>query len=108
MVSFLEEKKKRERNLTAHFFFFLNPCCDFYLISIFLGNKKLTFLFEFVFFLIYWSERHFKGIIIIYWYNLIGATCFMAPVKIGFHSFDWFEPRTAYREKKQQKTKNAG
>lgn len=53
MVSFLEEKKRereRARNLTAHFFF-LNPCCDFYLISIFLGNKKLTFLFEFVFFL---------------------------------------------------------
>lgn len=53
MVSFLEEKKReREKNLTAHFFF-LNPCCDFYLISIFFcfGNKKLTFLFEFVFFL---------------------------------------------------------
>lgn len=32
-----KEKKKKgqesERNLTAHFF--LNPCCDFYLISIF-------------------------------------------------------------------------
>lgn len=63
----------------------------------------MTFLFEFVFF-IYWSERHFKGIIIIYWCNLIGATCFMVPVKIGFHSLDWFEPRIAYRENKQNKT----
>lgn len=54
-------------------------------------------------FLIYWSERHFKGIIIIYWCNLIGATCSMAPVKIGFHSFDWFEPRIAYRGKEKAK-----
>lgn len=32
MVSFLEEKKKKEK-LDCTFFF--NPCCDFYLISIF-------------------------------------------------------------------------
>lgn len=64
----------------------------------------MTFLFEFVFF-IYWSERHFKGIIIIYWCNLIGATCLMAPVKIGFHSLDWFEPRTAYRRGGRKKKK---
>lgn len=51
MVSFLGRKKEKERkkkewegereNLTAHFF---NPCCDFYLISIFFGNKKLTLI----------------------------------------------------------------
>lgn len=55
MVSFLEEKKERESERESEkldcTFFFFNPCCDFYLISIFLGNKKLTFLFEFVFFL---------------------------------------------------------
>ena len=37
MVSFLEEKKKREK-LDCTFFF--NPCCDFYLISIFLVIKS--------------------------------------------------------------------
>lgn len=61
------KKKKKERNLTAHFFFF-NPCCDFYLISIFFfGNKKLTFLFEFVFFyLLVWKafQRYYNNILV--------------------------------------------
>lgn len=26
----------------------------------------------------------------------------MAPVKIGFHSFDWFEPRTDYKKGKKK------
>lgn len=39
MVSFLEEKKKEREKLDCTFFF-LNPCCDFYLISIFLVIKS--------------------------------------------------------------------
>lgn len=96
-ISFLEEKNKRETWLHI---FFLNPCCDFYLISFFFLVIKSWLFYLNLSFFIYWSERHFKGIIIIYWCNLIGATCFMAPVKVGFHSFGWLEPRTAYRERK--------
>lgn len=62
--------RERERNLTAHLKKKKNPSCDFYLISIFLfcfGNKKLTFLFEFVFsYLLVWKafQRYYNNILV--------------------------------------------
>lgn len=93
------KKKKKERETWLHIFFFKSVLWLLFNFYFFLVIKSWLFYLNLSFF-IYWSERHFKGIIIIYWCNLIGATCFMAPVKIGFHSFDWFEPRTAYRGEK--------
>lgn len=102
----IPRRRKKKKETWLHIFFFFKSMLWLLFNFYFFGNKKLTFLFEFVFF-IYWSERHFKGIIIIYWCNLIGATCLMAPVKIGFHSLDWFEPRTAYRRGGRKKKKKA-